>query len=241
MTTLVFAAVLLLQGSTCTGDAAALLPSAAQRAAAFELADAATRVQAAVKAQCPGAVVASAYTRGLIAARAAYRTGGSPDALAPVWEAIAIIKAESRSSNDLAAIAVFVLQAAVAAAQSERDDLSLMIEHAVQLEGIRMSAGLPGLPMVTAHEVAGELWFQVYRYDEARKAYEGASSRVGFTPRVTLGLARVAARLDATTTACTQYRKLVESWTTAAGNPPEIAEARAFLSGPACGGATTPR
>lgn len=241
MTIFVFAAVLLLQGSTCTGDAAALVPSAAQRARAFDLADAARRLQAAVKAQCPGAVVASAYTRGLIAAREAYRFGGSAESLAPVFEAVAILKAESRATSDTAIIAAFVLQAAAAAAQSERDDLSLMIEHAVQLEGNRMSAGLPGLPVVTAHEVAGDLWLQVHRYDDARQAYERARNKVGYTPPVTIGLARVAVRLDAVAAACAQYRRLVESWTTSTENPPEIVEARSFLNEPACARAPNTR
>jgi TolA-binding protein len=98
-----------------------------------------------------------------------------------------------------------------------------------------------GLPMVTAHEVAGDLWLQVHRYDDARQAYERAARRVGPTPRVTLGLARVAVRLDATSTACSQYRRLLASWKFQGTDPPEIAEARAFLRGPACGGASNAR
>lgn len=92
--------------------------------------------------------------------------------------------------------------------------------------------------MVTAHEVAGDLWLQVHRYDDARRAYERARNRVGVTPRVTLGLARVAARLDATSTACTQYQRLVTPWKRQETDPPEISEARTFLSGAACKGAS---
>jgi hypothetical protein len=217
------------------------MTAASARAAVFDLAGAAQRLQAAVRSGCPDAQVPSAYVRGLMAARAAYRFGGSPESLAPVEEAIALLKSASRATNDLAMIAAFVLQAAAAAAQSERDELSLMIEQAVQLEGIRLSAGLPGLPLLTAHEMAGDLWFQVYRYDDARRAYERAANRVGRTARVTLGLARVAARLDAASTACTQYRALLTSWKDPGGDPPEIAEARAFLSGSACSAPAQPR
>jgi hypothetical protein len=240
MMTLMIAAVLILQSPACTGDAAALMPSAAERAAVFDLADAARRLQAAVKAGCPDAVVASAYVRGLLAARDAYRVGGSPQSLAPVLEAIRILRSASQSTNDRAAIAAYALQAAAAAAQSERDDLSFMIEHTVRLEGGILFAGKSGLPLVTAHELAGDLWLQVYRYDDARMAYERARNIVGDTPRVTIGLARVAARLDATTTACTLYRRLVASWKSPE-SPPEIAEARAFLSGSGCSGASNPR
>ena len=236
--TAIVLALLLAQDPRCTGDAVKLVPSAAQRATLFDLAGAARLLQAATRAGCPGAVVASAYVRGLLAAREAYRFGGSPESLAPVFESITLLKSASRGTNDRAAIAAFVLQAAAAAAQSERDELSLMIEHAVQLEGVLMSANEPGLPMVTAHEVAGDLWLQVHRYDDARRAYERARSRLGMTLRVTLGLARVASRLDATSTACRQYQQLVTLWKEQETDPPEISEARTFLSGPACKGAS---
>jgi hypothetical protein len=237
----VLLALALAQPSRCAPDATALITAASARAAAFDLAGAAQRLQAAVRAGCADAEVPSAYVRGLIAAREAYRLGGSPESLAPVSEAIMLLKTASRATNDLPMIAAFVLQAAAAAAQSERDELSLMIEQAVQLEAARLSAALPGVPLVTAHDVAGDLWLQVYRYDDARRAYERAANRVGRTPRVTLGLARVAARLDAASTACTQYRRLVASWNDQGGDPPEISEARAFLSGPACSGQAQPR
>ncbi|HLG55160.1 MAG TPA: hypothetical protein VI485_07505 [Vicinamibacterales bacterium] len=99
---------------------------------------------------------------------------------------------------------------------------------------MRLSAGLPGTPMITAHEAAGDLWLQVHRYEDARRAYVRAAERIGATPRVTLGLARTAARLGDMAAACTQYRALVTSWKEAAAEPPEISEARTFLLQPAC-------
>jgi hypothetical protein len=171
----------------------------------------------------------SIYIRGWIAARDAYRSGGSVESLAPVVNAIDLLKSNARGAPGPAEIASFVLRAAAAASQSERDELSLMIEHAVQLEGVRISAGLGGLPFITAHEAAGDLWLQVHRHDDARRAYARAMERVGATPRVVLGMARVAARVDAVATACTQYRTLTASWKGQGAEPAEVSEARAFL------------
>jgi hypothetical protein len=237
----VLLALALAQNPRCGPDAAALVSAATDRAASFDLAGAALRLQSAVMAGCADAEVPSIYVRGWMAARDAYRSGGSVDSLLPVRNAIQLLRARAQGSADPGQIAAFVLEAAMAASQSERDDLSLLIEHAVQLEGVRLSAGLPGLPIVTAHEAAGDLWLQVYRYDEARRAYARAADKVGVTPRITLGMARVAARVDARATACTQYRALLASWKGAGPEPPEISEARTFLTGGACPGSDTPR
>jgi hypothetical protein len=229
-----------LMQSSCSPEATALITSAAEHAAAFDVAGAAQRLQAAVKSGCADAVLPSAYLRGWIAARDAYRLGGSPQSLRPLMQSIAILEQRGGTTGP-AQIATLVLRAAAAAAQSERDELALMIDYAAQLEDRNLAAGLPGLPMITAHEVAGDLWLQVHRYDDARRAYERAATRIGPTPRVTLGLARVAARLDATSTACAQYQRLVTSWKSQNADPPELSEARAFLSGAACGAASNAR
>ena len=43
---------------------------------------------------------------------------------------------------------------------------------------------------MTAHEAAGELWLRVYRYEDAKRAYERARAVIGSTPRIESGLAR---------------------------------------------------
>jgi hypothetical protein len=231
MVTVLFA-LALAQTPQCSPDAAALMKAATERAAGFDLAGALQRLQAAVRAGCEEAVLPATYLRGWIAAREAYRAGGSPESLRPVLQAIAMLEDAGKSGPPQ--IAALVLQAAAAAAQSERDELALMINYAVELEDRNLTAKLPALPMVTAHEAAGDLWLQVYRYDDARRAYTRAAERVGTTSRITLGLARLAARLDALSTACTQYRALVASWTSSGADPPELSEARTFLKNPAC-------
>jgi hypothetical protein len=233
-------ALTLAQSTTCSPNAAALVTAATARAAVFDLAGAAQRLQSAVMSGCSDAVLPSIYLHGWIAARDAYRAGGSTESLRQVSQSIAMLQ-DAGGKSGPAQIAALVLQAAAAAAQSERDELALMIDYAVQLEDRNLTAMLPGLPMITAHEAAGDLWLQVHRYDDARRAYAKAAERVGVTPRITLGLARVAARLDALSTACSQYRALVGSWKGTGPEPPELSEARTFLTNPTCQGSVTPR
>ena len=59
--------------------------------------------------------------------------------------------------------------------------------------------GLPGqfagAPFGAAHEVAGELWLQVHRYEDARRFFARAVERQGKTPRLALGRFASIARL----------------------------------------------
>jgi hypothetical protein len=222
----VLIAFALAQAPGCTPAAIAVQKTAQQHAEAFDLVGARNLLASAAKG-CDEALVGATYLTGWIAARAAYAAGGSPESLAPVREAIERLTA---GGSPDAKIASFVLQAAAAAAQSERDELALMIGYAVELEERNVIARLPALPLITAHEAAGELWLQVHRYDDARRAYTKAAERIGVTPRITLGFARLAVRIDALATACTQYRSLVTSWKERDSEPPELAEARTFLA-----------
>jgi len=226
-------------GQAACADSAALLAAATERAAVLDLQGATARL-ASVR-QCADTAVPYWYLQGLIAAREAYRAGGSPESLAPVKAAIeqlAMRAAEMPSAE----IARVVLLAASSAAQSERDEMGLLLVHALDLEQKQRSAGLPGAPMVTAHEVAGDLWLQVHRFDDARQAYMTALEHVGPTKRVMLGLARTALRQKDVAGSCVQYRKLVGAWPPrAGGDPPELAEAAAFLRRPECRMESTPR
>jgi hypothetical protein len=204
---------------------------ATARASVFDLAGAAERLSG-TTVGCPMADVALAYLRGLLAAREAYELGGPPESLDPVRAAIEVLDTHTLQVP-AAAIARAVLQAARAAAQSERDEMALFLEHAVELERLQQAAGEPGLAIITAHEVAGDLWLQVHRYEDARRAYVLAAGQVGATARVALGLARAAAQLDDLPAACGAYAML------GAGTPQdheasEFAEARAFLDRAAC-------
>ena len=190
-----FFGVLLSAQAPCPPDAAALIDDASARAVGLDLAGAAGRLIAAAQ-RCPDASVAAWYIRGLVDAQEAFRQGGSPEALAPVREAIAALESAAQSRPGPAEIARLTLRAAAAAAQSERDELRLYIESAVRMESIQRAAGWPGAPIVPAAEIAGDLWLQVHRYEDARRSYMDAAARLGVTPRIRAGLARVAARLN---------------------------------------------
>jgi hypothetical protein len=174
------------------------------------------------------------YLRGLIAAKAAYARGGDETSLAPVRAAIAAA-GERAALGETAEIVGFVLQAAVAAAQSERDEMSAMLAQALQVERGRGARGLGGAPLLSAHEIAGELWLQVHRYDEAAAAYRVGRAFAGDSPRTTVGLARSLARQNEIGEACREYRRLAEQ--APALRPAlkeELNEADQFLRRPAC-------
>jgi len=228
MIALIFAVAL--AQSPCV-DHAGLMSVAADRAAVFDLKSATTRLAEGI--ECPEIAVAYWYVHGLIAARDAYRYGGSAESLGPVK--LAIKELESRSPGSSAAeIARVVLQAASAAAQSEREEMGLLLEHALNLEKQARAAGQPGAPIVSAFEVTGDLWLQVHRFEDAHRAYVAASAQVGSTRRITLGLARTAFRLGEVPAACEHYRLLVSGWPKSGGEPPELGEARTFLRRAEC-------
>lgn len=226
MLALALAALLLATQAPCPLGAAALAGDAAARAAEFDLAGAAEQLEAATRLGCASTAVAALYVRGLVDAREAFRQGGAPESLTPVRQAIEAL--ERLAQGGPADIARLMLHAAAAAAQSERDEMRLYLESAAQMESVQRAAGQPGAPVVSAAEVAGDLWLQVHRYEEARQAYLEAAQQAGTTPRVLAGLARVAARLNDTASACAGFQKLVDLWGARPAMPAEIVEARMY-------------
>ena len=230
-------ALVLAQAAVCTGKSGASVASAQSRADAFNLVAAAAAFESAVAAGCPQARLPALYLRGWLAARDAYRFGGSPESVAPVRKVLDDLDALPPDAAGEGEIARFVLRAAIAAAQSERDEMSLLIEHAITLEARRRAASLPGAPVITAHEAAGDLWLQVHRYDDASRAYARAAERIGPTRRITLGLARAAVRMSDTATACANYRALIDAWRVKE-DAAELAEARTFVRQRSCDSTT---
>ena len=208
----------------------------------------------AARAACAADETTRVYLDGFIAAVDAYKQGGSPESLTPVAQAIARLEAIGGTMPGQAQIAVLVLRAASAAAQSERDEMGLLLDHALQLETLQLVAKQPGAPVVTAHEAAGDFWLQVHVYERARAAYRLAGERVGVTPRVQLGLARVAARMKDAAAACEGYRAFLDRWGRTApaassaarpsplanaAPPGEVIEARTFVQQRQCANTST--
>jgi hypothetical protein len=111
--------------------------------------------------------------------------------------------------------------------------MTLLLDQARTLEKKLIAAGSSGAPGVTAHEAAGDLWLQVHRFDAARAAYNEAMTLFGPSPRIALGLARVAAQMRDDVAACTAYRMLIAQWGST-DTRPEIDEARRFAASERC-------
>ena len=175
---------------SCSPAALARLEEASIRVQSFDLPGAVERLRDPVTRGCEDAEVAALYVGGLFAAMEAYNQGGSDESLAPVREAITALEKISGQAPGEAEIARLVLIAAAAAAQSERDEMGAFLTHATSMESLQLAAGQPGAPVISALEVAGELWLQVHRFEDARAAFERAAQQVGTTPRIADGLAR---------------------------------------------------
>jgi hypothetical protein len=205
---------------------AGLLTKAASAAEAFDLRGALALARAA--GECDEAQGIVEYLEGLLGAAQAVEHGGTVDSLRDVRSATNALSRRAEEGGRRWEAASFALRAVAAASQQERGEMSLYLAEATRLEAMLLAAGLPGAPLVSAHEIAGDLWLQVHEFAEARAAYERAASLVGRTPRVVAGLARAAEGLKDTAAACAAYASLFDWWHAGPrrGIPPEIDSAR---------------
>jgi tetratricopeptide (TPR) repeat protein len=225
----ILAIALLQQTSPCGVDATALVTRAAALAEELDLSGAARLYADAARIGCDAAARAAVYVGGLQAARDAYGAGGADWSLEKVRTAIAALETRARSGDRTAEIARVTLLAAAAAAQSERDDMATFLAQATYLERLQHAASPGAMLPATAHEVAGDLWLQVHRFDTAQEAYRAAADLVGMTPRIAAGLARTAVRLKEAAAACAAYRTLLEIWKDRSSQPAEVGEARTYV------------
>lgn len=139
---------------------------------------------------------------GWTAARAIAVRGGAVELLGPVNIRLRELDTFPNLSARYAEIAI---RAAVSAAQEERDELGLLLEHARDLSTqMGAGAGKPAEWPVPIDELEGELWLEVDRFTEAREAFQRAT-RTRPTPNAWIGLARAADRLGDRVTACQSY------------------------------------
>lgn len=213
-------------GASCPSEAAARLRDAEARAEALDLEGALAQYRSAGAAGCDEAAETATYLEALAAARAAYALGGPVDALAPVRALAASLGARSGGAPGTLELQRLLLLAAAAAAQSEREEMRLLLDHATTMETLLVAGGQPAAPVVPAHVLAGELWLQVHRYEDARGAFELAAETTGPSLRVRLGLARALARLGDTAGACRAYAAVDG----AGGTRPTVAAPAAALA-----------
>jgi hypothetical protein len=142
---------------------------------------------------------------GWLAARALAPIGAPRDRLGPVNRSlerldILIVHLSARYADA-------AIRAAISAAQEERDEMAVFLEHARALSVQMALTGAPAQWPLPIDELEGELWFEVDRFPESRDAYQRAT-RTTASPRAWLGLARANARLDDMPAACAAYKAI---------------------------------
>jgi hypothetical protein len=155
---------------------------------------------------CPAIRLAWLAARGWSQARALAAVAGDPAELGPVQATLQDIEAVADPGVALEReYAVSAIRAAIAAAQDERGELSLLLDHARDLAERLTARGRPATWPRPFNLLSGELWFEVDRYAESFAAYDrvirGDRSPAGY-----VGAARALARLGRLPEACAALR-----------------------------------
>lgn len=193
---------------TCTPAAEAALEAAGRRVMVGEYpaASDALRLAFTPDAACRPLTVAAWSSRAWMVAVEAANAGGTPASLVDVRQAIDLLETLGGPVSP-AAYAAAVLHAAAAAAQDERDEMTLWLDHARDLTrhpALASTAPRWPLPIDFAE---GELWLSVDDYEVAELAYARALAREE-SPAAWFGLARARAARGNAEGACHAYRRV---------------------------------
>ena len=140
---------------------------------------------------------------GWTAARALAPKGGALELLGPVNTRLREL---DKMPNTSARYAETAIRAAVSAAQEERDEMQLFLQHARDLsQQMALAGAAPEYPL-PIDELEGELWLEVDRYAEAKQAYARAVENRP-TANALVGLARVNDRMGDVIGACAAYTR----------------------------------
>ena len=216
--------------AACPPAAAAALEGAAADAAAGDDEAAAARLRDAYgdASACAPLAVASWSWHGWTAAARAGAAGGSVEALAAVRAALDVLEPGGRAATVGARYAAAVVHAAAAAAQDERDEMRVWIEHATGLAA-RLPAGARPWPLPPA-VMEGELWLAVDDHAQAEAAFARAlASASSPSPAALRGLARSRARRGDLDGGCAPFREALALVQPTRPDGPLAVEARAFL------------
>ena len=153
---------------------------------------------------------------GWFEARSLAAVGGAVDKQAPVQAALDQLDKlkASAAASPVAAIEIeyaqTIVRAAVSAAQDERAEMELLLGHARDLVQRLQSRSVRAVWPRPYNAAAGELWFEVDRYEEARAAFDRAVQADGSAASL-VGLARALARLNRLDEACAAYSRAVDA------------------------------
>jgi tetratricopeptide (TPR) repeat protein len=177
----------------------------------------------------PSTAVSCAFLQAFSAARLAW-PGAKADRLqeaARISERLGGTRGGPTSVVELLRVMV---RAAIAAGQEEHPELELLLSHASDLEERLLRSGQLVLPFAPVAEIAGDLFFQANRFEQARRRYGDALIARPNRVRSVLGIARASVRLDDRAAATAAYKQLLDAWADADPDLPEIAEARAWIA-----------
>lgn len=197
----------------CTADEIASQESHAQQIArgdiaAYRLLDG-PRTTERLDDTCVGDKLIRSTLRGWRSARELVSDGGVGERLAPTMT-IVDEELELLRHGNLALEAEYAqtaIKAAIAAAQDERPEMALLLAHARDLSERLVARNRRALWPRPFNLLAGELWLEVDRYEDARLAFERAV-RADPSPLALVGLARALARLERRAEACAAYARL---------------------------------
>jgi len=162
-------------------------------------------------AGCLSVRLARSSLAGWTEARRLAASGGSVASLGAVTRRLDEIRAIKDASLALdVEFAEIVVRAAIAAAQDERPEMGLLLDHARDLAARLAEEGRRALWPRPYNLAAGELWLEVDRYEEARAAYERAASFDNGAAAL-LGLGRALEALGRHSEACLALRKIPAS------------------------------
>ena len=145
--------------------------------------------------------------RGWAEARALAPLGGPVDAQGAVRGTLEELRALASDPTWALEVeyAETCIRAAIAAAQDERPEMELLLQHARDLAERLAARDRRAVWPRPFNVVAGELWFEVDRFGDALAAYERAVRADG-SPLAITGVARSLMRLGRFDEACSAYR-----------------------------------
>ncbi len=175
---------------------------------------------------CGGLGTASWAWHAWASAAGAAMAGGAAESLTAVRGALGVLEPGGVATGPEAAYAAAILHAAAAAAQHERAEMRVWLEHAAGLTG-RLLPGMREWPLPLAL-AEGELWLMVQDHDLAEAAFTRALTPTA-SGMALRGVARARARRGDMAGACAPYKQALA--VVDAGRPehPLAVEARAFL------------